>query len=79
MVIFILKDLDPAGGYYAAQEERPEKADERQTIVEVRRVKDFPEDVWEMALTGALPVDDDLSNDSTWLGWWPKGRAIWKR
>jgi hypothetical protein len=79
MVIYILKDADPAGGYFAAQDRKPFLWEERSTVVEVREVSDFPEDLWQTVLEGGLPVDEDYSNDSTWAEWWSQGRMIWVR
>ena len=79
MILYILKDDDPQGGYFAAQEFKPDMRVERKSICEVRMVPDFPEDVWKFALQGKLPVDPDISNDSTWIRWWPDGETIWVR
>lgn len=79
MIIYLLRDIDPIGGYFAAQEQKPEMHEERDTTVECRVVTDFPEDVWAFALSGGLPVDDDYSNDSTWIEWWPEATRVWAR
>ena len=79
MILYLLRDTDPNGGYFAAQEFKPDPSQERRTIVEVRAVEDFPEDIWELVLSGGLPVDLDHSNDSTWLEWWDEATPVWRR
>ena len=79
MILYLLRDLDPIGGYFAAQEFKPDPIEERPSIIEVRAVEDFPQDVWELALAGGLPVDLDHSNDSTWIEWWHDATPVWER
>ena len=79
MILYLLRDTDPAGGYLCAQEFKPDMTQERKTVVEVRAVPDFPEDIWAMVLEGGLPVDPDYSNDSTWLGWWDDAERVFLR
>ena len=79
MILYLLRDTDPIGGFFAAQELKPDPITERYTVEEVRAVRDFPEDVWEFALSGGLPVDIDRSNDSTWLEWWHDAEIVWTR
>lgn len=79
MVIYIVRDSDPTGGYFHAEPSKPNLVHDRPTLVEVREVDDFPEDVWQYVLVGGLPVDADGSNDSTWSEWWPKGKVVWVR
>jgi hypothetical protein len=79
MVVYISRDTDPTGGYFHAEDRKPDMSIERDTIVEVREVEGFPDDVWQFVLIGALPVDADGSNDSTWAGWWADGTTVWAR
>lgn len=79
VVIYISRDSDPTGGYFHAEDGKPDMAAERATVVEVREVGDFPDDLWQSMLAGGLPVDADHSNDSTWAQWWPKGTVVWVR
>ena len=79
MVLYLLMDTDPNGGYFCAQPWKPDLSEERASISEVRVVEDFPEDVWEFALAGGLPVDGDHSNDSTWIEWWRDATPVWER
>lgn len=79
MILYLLRDKDPRGGYFAAQAVKPDFFDERETVVEVRAVPDFPDEVWEFALAGGLPVDVDHSNDSTWVEWWAHAVPVWTR
>lgn len=81
MVIYLLKDNNPEGGYYCAEGERPDMSIQRSTVVEVRQVE-VPDEVWNLVLEGGLPVDDlgtNPNNDSTWIEWWPSGTTIWTR
>lgn len=78
MIIYLLLDEDPDGGYYAAQDRKPDMRIERRSIVEVREV-DVLDSLWEMTLRGELPVDADHSNDSTWVDYWPQGKTVWSR
>lgn len=79
MILYILRDVDSVGGYFAAQDFKPDKSTERATIAEVRAVRDFPDDIWALVLSGGLPVDIDHSNDSTWLEWWEEAEPVWSR
>ena len=79
MQLYLLHDLDPSGGFFAAQEFKPDPHAERPSVDEVRLVEDFPDDVWEFTLAGGLPVDPDGSNDSTWLPWWDDALPVWSR
>lgn len=79
MILYILRDLDPLGGYFAAQGFKPDPIEERATVVEVRAVLEFPEELWETAMSGGLPIDVDRSNDSTWLQWWDDAVPVWAR
>ena len=79
MILYLLHNRDPNGGYFAAQEFKPDPLEERESLIEVRAVADFPEDVWEFALAGGLPVDVDHSNDSTWIEWWAEAEPVWSR
>jgi hypothetical protein len=77
--IWILMDDDPSGGYYAGQDWQPDLSLERNTIREVRVVS-MPKATWNFLLNeGGMPLDQDGSNDSTWLEWWPQGRTVWSR
>lgn len=78
VLVYILKDDEPAGGYFAAQTMKPDMTSERRSVAEVRAVE-MPQDVWEFALEGGLPVDVDYSNDSTWIEWWPEAEPVWTR
>ena len=77
MRIYILNDKDPMGGFYSAQREVPNMDYERWSIQEVRAVE-VTEKFWSSLLEGKLPVDDDGSNDSTWIKLWPTGVTIWR-
>ena len=79
MVLYLLRDSDANGGYYEAHPTKPDGPLLRRTVQEVRMVDDFPDDVWEFALQGGLPVDEDMSNDSTWAAWWPDGVTVWSK
>jgi hypothetical protein len=79
VVIYISRDSDPVGGYFHAEDRKPDMTIARRTITEVREVEGFPDDVWPFVLVGGLPVDSDGSNDSTWAAWWPEGRTVWIR
>lgn len=79
MLLYILHDTDPYGGYFSAQPFKPDPATERRSVDEVRAVADFPEDVWDFAMAGGLPVDVDRSNDSTWAPWWADAEIVWTR
>lgn len=79
MRIYLLRDDDPRGGYFCAQSFKPDMSMERPSINEVRVVENFPADIWDMTLKGGLPVDEDYSNDSTWLPWWAEAETIWTR
>ena len=78
MKIYLLRDTDPNGGYLCAQEFKPDMTQERRTIEEVR-VTDIPEELWRDMLAGILPVDEDYSNDSTWIEWWSDAEVVWIR
>lgn len=77
--LYILRDDDPSLGYYSAQTTPFDPRVDRRTISEVRLVEEFPQDVLDMALTGGLPVDENHSNDSTWIEWWRDARTVWLR
>ena len=79
MILYILRDTEAAGGLFAAQGFEPTMEDERDVVVEVRKVLDFPEDVWESALAGGLPVDETMSNDPVWAEWWAEAEPVWSR
>jgi hypothetical protein len=79
VIIYLLRDTDPLGGFFCAQQIKPDILAERETVVECRAVTNFPEDVWQFVLSGALPVDVDGSNDSTWLPWWSESEPVWER
>lgn len=79
MELYLIHDINPSGGFFAAQEFKPDPLLERTTVDEVRVVENFPDDVWEFALSGGLPVDSDHSNDSTWLPWWDDAALVWSR
>lgn len=76
MLAYIIADDNPDGGYFAFETQKPTIT--RRTEREVREVE-LPDDLVEAALAGRLPRDEDGSNDSTWLEWWPKGRTVWRR
>jgi hypothetical protein len=78
MRIYLLRDTDPLGGYFAAQQFKPDITQERETVVEVRATT-IPDDLWRDMLAGILPVDEDDSNDSTWVEWWPEATTVWSR
>ena len=80
MIAYLLKDDDPHGGYFAAEDHKPDIRVQRKTLAEIRRVE-LPDEVWQMVVTGALPVDEDFSNDSTWIQWWqdPSAEIVWVR
>ena len=78
MILYILRESDPAGGYFSAQDFKPDSS-HHPTLNEVRVVENFPEDIWDMVLQGGLPVDPDHSNDSTWVEWWPEAQTVWVR
>jgi hypothetical protein len=78
MLIHLLKDEDPLGGYFCAEQDKPDMTIQRPSVVEVRSVE-VPDDVWELVLEGGLPVDPDYSNDSTWAQWWPLGTTVWTK
>ena len=79
MILYILRGTEAPGGFFAAQEFEPTMEDERDAVVEVRKVLDFPEDVWELALAGGLPVDETMSNDPVWAEWWADAELVWSR
>ena len=79
MIVYLLRDTDPLGGFFAAQQTKPDILEERSTVVECRAVENFPEEVWQFVLEGSLPVDVDGSNDSTWLEWWAESEPVWAR
>jgi hypothetical protein len=79
MILYLLRDSEATGGYLAAQELLPVEGEERPSILEVRRVDAFPPELWADTLAGRLPVDEDLSNDSTWMQWWPAATVLWVR
>lgn len=79
MVVYLLHDDDPNGGYFSAMSIKPDPTLERGHTVEIRAVREFPVDVWEFAMSGGLPVDVDHSNDSTWIEWWDDAEPVWKR
>lgn len=83
MLIYILMDDDPSGGYFAGQDWLPDMSLERNTIREVRKV-DMPQETWDFIIhDGGAPVDimpdGTTSNDTTWLPWWLEGEVIWSR
>lgn len=78
MKIYLLRDTDPRGGYLCAQEFKPDMTQERRSIVEVR-VTEIPESLWRDMLAGILPVDEDHSNDSTWIEYWDDADVVWIR
>lgn len=82
MMIYILMDDDPNGGYFAGQDWLPNMEWERASIREVRAV-DMPEETWEFIINGGAPLDtmrdQTTSHDSTWLPWWLDGRVVWSR
>lgn len=78
MRVYLLHDTDPQGGYFAAQQIKPDPVGERRTIDEVR-VTDIPDSLWKDMLAGILPVDEDHSNDSTWIEWWDDAEVVWLR
>lgn len=71
-------DDEPYGGYFAGQNWAPNMSWERKTIREVR-VVDMPEEIWDFIINGGAPLDEDESNDSTWLPWWQEGTIVWSR
>ena len=81
--VWILRDDDPYGGFYAAQARPFDPREERKSIAEVRVVS-MPEETWDFLLSqGGAPVDTmpdgSTSNDSTWLPWYQAGHTIWSR
>lgn len=80
MKLWILMDDEPYGGYFCGQSWKPNMQEERATIREVRVVEDFPDDIWDFILNqGGAPLDEDGSNDSTWLPWWKEAETVWSR
>lgn len=84
MIIYLVRYGNPAdGGYYAAQDHKPIVAPwgrEERWADEVRVVDEFPEDVWEFAIQGGLPVDPEgEGHDLVWEPWWREATTIWKR
>lgn len=79
MQIYILRDDDPAFGYYCAQSWKPNMEMERPSIAEVRIVE-VPDQFWKMVVEeGGLPEDEDYSNDRVWFGRFQNGETIWVR
>ena len=78
MRISLLRDSDPNGGYLTAQEFKPDVTQERETIQEIR-VTEIPDNLWRDMLIGILPIDEDYSNDSTWIEWWSNATPVWNR
>jgi hypothetical protein len=80
--IYILRDDDPHGGYYAGQDWFPVEEWERATIVEVRTV-DMPPEEWQFIIGGEAPItvmpDQSWSHDEWWQPWWDKGVTGWTR
>lgn len=79
MILYLEHSTDPYGGHLSASAAEPDPASFRRTVDEVRVVENFPDDVWALALAGGLPVDEDHSNDSTWLPWWDDAAPAWSR
>lgn len=81
MIIYLVRDTDPDGGYLSAQADRPVLAGREAMFVdEIRVVDEFPEDVWELAIQGGLPVDPGgIGHDLAWMPWWEEGQVIWKK
>lgn len=77
MKIYLMMESEPAGGYFSAQETKPNPVLQR--YVEEIRVTDIPADLWRDMLAGILPVDEDHSNDSTWIEYWDDATPVWKR
>ena len=78
MRIYLIHDTDPDGGYFCAQEFKPDVSRERPSVDEVR-LTDIPEELWREMLDGLLPVDEDHSNDSTWVEYWEDADHVWSR
>lgn len=78
MVIYILRDTTPEGGYFCAEALEPEPGTQRPQVVECRSVEVAAE-WWASVLRGELPVDEDGSNDSTWAALWPEATPVWSR
>jgi hypothetical protein len=76
--IYILRDTDPQGGYFAAQSFLPSSDEERRSVVEVRSTE-VSEEFWDGVLTGNLPIDEDRSNDSTWESLWDEAEPVWSK
>lgn len=77
MKVYLMMESNPEGGYFSAQEFKPNPVTQR--YIEEVRVVDIPESLWRDMLAGILPVDEDNSNDSTWIEWWPSGTTVWSR
>ena len=78
MRLYLVMDDSPERGYYSAFSEKPDLW-VLPNAREVRGVDDFPEEVWRLTVTGGLPVDEDDTNDTTWVEWWSEARRLWSR
>lgn len=78
MIIYIMRDTEPAGGFYAAQSEMPLEETERRAVVEVRKTE-VAEEFWQGVLAGRLPINFQGNNDETWLKLWEDAEPVWKR
>lgn len=84
MIVYLIRYSNPVnGGYFAAQDSKPIIAPyshEERWAQEVAVVEDFPDDVWELVISGGLPVDPDgEGHDLVWEPWWEQSRTLWRR
>lgn len=81
MIVYLVRDMDPSGGYLSAQTERPPLIGREAVYVdEIRVVEDFPEDVWDLVVAGGLPVDPGgAGHDLVWMPWWEDAETVWKK
>lgn len=81
IVLYMVRDNDPHGGYFSAQEWKPDTRILRPSDEEMRVVVSFPLDVWQSIVRGddEIERDPDGSMDSFWVPWWAQGTTIWTR
>lgn len=74
MRVYILRDDDPLGGFYSAQE----TAVAHLQTAEVREC-DIPRELWDSVMTGSVELGEDGTLDHLWYDWFEKGTVVWER
>jgi hypothetical protein len=78
VIIYIVRDDDPDGGYFSFGPEKPTLHHYPASVMEVRAVEDNS-DLWGRWSVGKLPTGLDGTFDYILAPLWVKGETVWKR